>query len=635
MTTRLTLPLFVALFTAILTVALVVASPQDEKTVRLSVSAGGEEANDTSAMADVTADGRYVVYQSIATNLIPGDINASSDIFVLDLVEGSIERVSVASDGTEANGASQNAAISGDGRYVVFESLATNLDPRDTLSGSDIFLRDRETGSTTLISVNERTDDNSLGSFAPDISEDGSTIVFHSNASGLVPDDTNGVADIFAYYPVTNLMTCITSCAGSDGDSTHPAVNGNGNVIVFESEATNLIPNDTNGLMDVFIWAPGWGHMQRVSESLAGEEANDISYDPAVSRTGRQIAFTSRANNLVVGDTNDGCVQDDGNCEDVFVRDVYVTFQDLARVSVGIGAEANGSSFDADLSADGDWVIFRSSATNLIEKDSNLRDDVFVFDRVNQTTIPVSLSMDGTQGNRNSYQGALGLSGGFAFFTSLSTNLVADDTNTVADIFLREFETSPGATATPTLATAVATLTPTVAPTTVVTTTPTVAPSPTLPPPPATSTPTPTPELDMSLFLPVIRERVWCVPEEVEPNNGYVNATPIGACKDTPISGMFPPDDTSDNQDVYKLTLIGPGQLVIDLTNIPAGNNYELVLYGEGGQNHPTLAESRNGGNTPEQLRYTLPPVSGVYYVQVFRVLGFSDTPYTLRWKVQ
>jgi len=166
-------------------------------TERVSVDNAGNQGNAASSGDGISGDGRFVVFTSSATNLVPGDTNSVADVFVRDRQTGTTERVSVDSAGNQGNAGSSGVGISGDGRFVVFTSSATNLVPGDTNSVADVFVRDRQTGTTERESVDSAGNQGNAASSGDGISADGSFVVFTSSATNLVPGDTNSVADVF------------------------------------------------------------------------------------------------------------------------------------------------------------------------------------------------------------------------------------------------------------------------------------------------------------------------------------------------------------------------------------------------------------------------------------------------------
>jgi Tol biopolymer transport system component len=224
---------------------------------------------------------------------------------------GTTKRVSVGSDGAEANGPSYSPAISGDGRFVAFQSYATNLAADDTNGTADVFVHDRRTGRTERVSVGPGGRDGPpccQGSGAPTLSETGRFVAFDSDRDQLVDDDTNNENDVFVRDRQSGRITRVS--VDSDGDqadrgSFSPAISADGRFVAFQSSATNLAPNDTNGRSDVFVRDRRTGITERVSLGPAGRQANGDSFLAALSANGRTVGFFSFATNLVRGDTND------------------------------------------------------------------------------------------------------------------------------------------------------------------------------------------------------------------------------------------------------------------------------------------------------------------------------------------
>lgn len=395
-------------------------------TRRVSVGIGGVEANGESSWPSLSGDGRYVVFQSSATNLVPDDTNGEWDVFLRDRKLGVTRRVSVGSGG-QATGGSGSPTITPDGRFVVFASSASNLVPDDTNGHTDIFVRDRVNGTTRLVSVGAGGQTNSW-SEQPDISADGRFIMFLSDATNLVPDDTNGVADVFVRD--RKLKTTRRVSVGANGqandESLTPAISANGRFVVWRTRATNLVPNDTNAALDVFVRDLMERTTRRVSVG-AGGQADKGSFDPDISGSGRYVIFESDATNLIKSDTNDA--------SDIFIRDRKL--RTTRRVSVGASGQANHGSFIPEVSANGRYIAFESRATNLAGTDTNDVSDVYFRDVVGRRTRRVSLGPNGAQGYEHSAGQAISADGRFVAWTSESDTLVFDDYNGVRDVFIR------------------------------------------------------------------------------------------------------------------------------------------------------------------------------------------------------
>ena len=399
--------------------------------IRVSVAPGGTQADAGSHESAISADGRWVAYRSGASNLVPGDTNATFDIFLWDRDTRSTTRVSVATAGTQANNGSSDPSISGDGRWVTYRSGASNLVAGDTNDTSDVFLWDRDTGATSRISVATDGTQADGWSDAPAISGDGRWIVFRSAASNLVADDTNGTSDVFLWdrdTGTTSRVSVATDGTQADGWSDLPAISADGRWVSYRSGASNLVADDTNAADDVFLWGRDGGTTSRVSVASDGSQANGRSDAPAISGDGSWIAYQSYASNLVPGDSN--------AASDVFLwgREGGTT----SRVWVASdGSQANGPSDSPAISGDGRWVSYRSTASNLVVGDTNAKADVFAWDRAAGTTRRVSLATDGAQpADGFSYDPAISSDGVWITYWSYASNLVAGDTNGTWDVFV-------------------------------------------------------------------------------------------------------------------------------------------------------------------------------------------------------
>jgi Tol biopolymer transport system component len=418
------------------------ASPQARaaSTERVSVDNAGNQGNADSSDSAVSDDGRFVAYYSLASNLVPGDTNGAADIFVRDRQTGTTQRVSVDGAGNQGNGDSFGPALSADGRLVSFRSQASNLVPGDTNGAIDDFVYDRQSGAIERVSVDSTGTQGNGDSFETSISDNGRFVAFLSFASNLVPGDNNAVSDIFVH----DLQTDTTERASVDsagtteanGQSYFPQISADGRFVAFRSDASDLVPGDTNGVSDIFVRDRQTGTTERVSVDGSGAEGNGDSFGPTISDNGRFVAFRSDSSNLVPGDTN--------GVSDIFVRDRQTGATE--RVSVdGAGVEGNGNSFGPSISEDGRFVAFRSHASNLVPGDLNGRDDIFVRDRQTGTTQLVSVANTGTQGDAPSFEPAISADGRFVAFRSDASTLVPGDTNASRDVFIRDTAASPSA----------------------------------------------------------------------------------------------------------------------------------------------------------------------------------------------
>jgi Tol biopolymer transport system component len=372
-----------------------------------------------------------VTFTTLANNLVSGDNNGFQDVFVHDRQTGFITLESRSTGGTIGNGESRLSSLSADGRFIVFESSADNLVPGDTNGTLDVFVRDRTTGQTSRVSVSSAGAQANGSSFQSFISGDGRFVVFVSAATNLVPGDTNGVADVFVRDRTTNQTTRVSvSSAGAEANSSSvlPHINADGRFVTFESDASNLVAGDTNGVFDVFVRDRTAGQTVRASVSTGGAQSNGASEAPNLSGDGRFVVFQSSANNLVGGDTN-GVI-------DIFVRDLVANLTTRESVSTG-GVQGNADSAPGTLNGNGRFVAFGSSANNLVAGDTNGFADVFARDRSTGQTIRASLGNDGSQPNGASNNFRLSLSSNAALltYTSAASNLVAADTNGKVDVF--------------------------------------------------------------------------------------------------------------------------------------------------------------------------------------------------------
>ena len=353
----------------------------------------------------------------------------------LVLTGGTTTRVSIASDRMQGNNNSQSPSISSDGRYVAFHSSASNLVSNDTNGTGDIFVHDRQTGETTRVSVADDGTQGNSYSYFPSISNDGRYVAFVSNASNLVSDDTNDVPDVFVYDQQMGGTTRVSVASNGmqgNGYANSPFISNDGRYVAFYSDASNLVNGDTNGVSDVFVHDRQTGGTVRVSVASDGMQGNSWAELSSISEDGRYIAFHSSASNLVNGDTNSQI--------DVFVHDQQTG--GTTRVSVADdGTQGNSYSIYPSISNDGRYVAFYSDASNLVNGDTNFATDIFVHDQQMGETTRVSVTHEGTQGNNSSYFPSISSDGRYVAFHSFASNLVSDDTNGTTDVFVYDRQT--------------------------------------------------------------------------------------------------------------------------------------------------------------------------------------------------
>jgi Tol biopolymer transport system component len=401
-------------------------------TERVSLASDGSETIGGNSEAPfISADGRFVVFVSESPNLVSpptGHIH----IFVRDRATLQTTLVSVVSGGEEFDGDSFGARISADGRVVAFYSFAENW-IEGTNHVKDVFVHDRATGETFCVSQRPGGGFANAGSADPSISADGRFVAFWSAATNLVDGDNNEARDVFLHdREITRTYRISVRSGGGQalgGHSVEPSISGDGRYVAFSSFASNLVDGDDNEILDVFVHDRVLTETVRISESITGTSANDSSNYPSISADGRFVAFASRASNLVVNDTN--------GKRDIFVYDRLTG--DMQRASLSSdGAEPNNKCERPIISPDGRYVVFFSAASNLVPGDDNNVEDVFLHDLWTRQTVRVSVSSNGEQGNGLSRRAAVSRGGLAVAFHSKANNLVPGDGNGKADVFVHE-----------------------------------------------------------------------------------------------------------------------------------------------------------------------------------------------------
>ena len=404
-------------------------------TTRVSVDSNGKQGNRNSQDPSISSNGRFIVFASSSVNLVPGDTNGFTDKFVHDRQTGETIRVSVDSDGNQGNGYSLwVSSISGDGRFAAFSSFADNLVPGDTNSASDVFVHDRQTGETSCVSVDSNGNQGNVGSGTSSISLDGRFVAFDSGASSLVSGDTNSVSDVFVHdRQACETIRVSVDSSGNEGNgsSYFPSISSDGHFVVFVSSSNNLVHGDTNGKSDVFLHDLQTGVTNRISVDSSGNESNSSSSvfrSPSITADGRFIAFDSEASNLVPEDFN--------NTTDVFVHDRQTGETTLVSVDSD-GYQGNGYSRVPSISSNGRFVAFQSNSP-LVSEDTNSVADIFLHNRQTGETTRISVDSSGKEGNDNSGNPSISSNGQVIAFQSFASNLVSGDTNNELDIFVYE-----------------------------------------------------------------------------------------------------------------------------------------------------------------------------------------------------
>jgi Tol biopolymer transport system component len=393
--------------------------------VRASVDTAGGDPNNSSNRPSISADGRYVAFYSDASDLVPGDGNGAGDVFVRDVRTQTTTRVSVDTGGGDANGGSSSPSISADGRYVAFDSIASDLVPNDGNEYLDVFVRDLQTETTARVSVGTAGDHpNTSGGGFPSISADGRYVAFESWADDLVPDDSNDVPDVFVRDLQSRTTTRVSvDIKGGDADALSgglggngPSISADGRYVAFRSLASDLVPGDGNDLADVFVRDLQSGTTVRASVDTAGHDPDGESTEQSISADGRYVAFASVASDLVTGDS-------DPLISDVFVRDLQAGTTTWASPDdeTWCCAPAYGGS----ISADGRYVVFGSSPS------------VFVRDVLLGRTVRVDRNLFGGLGDSAGGAGSISGNGRYVAFSSLASNLVPGDRNRNDDVFVK------------------------------------------------------------------------------------------------------------------------------------------------------------------------------------------------------
>jgi Tol biopolymer transport system component len=407
----------------------------------VSISDSGSQGNGLSADAWMSRDARFVTFFSDADDLVPGDDNFQGDVFLRDVQEGTLERASVSSEGAEANGMSMQPSISADGRYVAFVSYATNLVPSEDTNGTntEVYVRDVVAGTTERITFNVDGGPSTGASLGPEISPDGRYVAYFSHASDLVPGDTNGRADVFLFdrsTKETKLVSVAPDGAQGDAISAFPNFSPDGRYLAFYSSATNLVEGDDNGYQDIFLADLESGAIELVSVSSDEAQGNYNSFSPVigVSRDARFVAFQSGASNLVPADTNGLSRALDGY--DIFVRDRELGRTE--RISVASSGAELMKSTGVSISNDGRYVTFSVLKEGSDPTDFNAPSDSYVHDRLTGFSELVSATSKGAAGTGNSENAKLSGDGRFVVFQSSAGDLVPGDSNELPDIVLRD-----------------------------------------------------------------------------------------------------------------------------------------------------------------------------------------------------
>lgn len=401
----------------------------------VSIATDGTEGNNHAYNPAFSDDGRYVAFDSRSTSLVSPD-SSVADIFLRDTVSGTLTLISSSTADVAGNNTSTNPAMSSNGRWVAFQSSATNLVSGDTNAGYDIFLKDTQNGDLTRISTTTGGDEGNAASTNPVVSSDGRWVAFQSNASDLVSGDTNSGADVFLKDTQLGTLTRIsTTTAETEGDGTSfaPAMSPNGRYVSFDSTSTNLASGDSNAVDDIFLKDIQTGTLSRVTSTFTGGFGNKDANDSRLSSDGRYVSFESAASNFVSGDAN-------GNW-DVFVKDMQTGILTRESTSAS-GIEGNAGSYDGALSLDGRYLAFASDSTNFVSKGALWAwiTDIYIKDLTTGSIIRVSEGPYGEAGSGDSVNPVWSPDGTLLAFESRAGNLTYSDDNGRSDIFFTDFD---------------------------------------------------------------------------------------------------------------------------------------------------------------------------------------------------
>ncbi len=397
--------------------------------VRASTDANGTETTLASQNAATDLSGRLVAFDSADENLVFGDTNAALDVFVKDLQTGDIERISVNEAGIEGDGNSSRPAITPDGRFVAFESAATNLVPGlGAVIPIHVYVKDRESDTVTLVSANDAGTPSNGNSIDASISSDGRYVAFQSNASNLVAG-VSGLTQVYVKDLETGTIEVASADASgtpADADATQPAISDNGEYVVFQTSAPNFGAAG-GGETQIYRKDLVTNALDIVSETELGNLGNGPSANPSVSRFGQFVAFQTTAVNLGANGAVDQIVRKDLQSDSVLIASADTS-----------GNRGNLASRGASISADGRYVAFHSLADLIGSNNGWIQ--IFVKDLQNGQSGPLDLVSENAQGDRgelgDSLRSAISRDGGYVAFDSGATNLLGvDDQNTVTDVF--------------------------------------------------------------------------------------------------------------------------------------------------------------------------------------------------------
>ena len=381
--------------------------------VPVSLSSAGAQGSGSSCCGVVSGDGRLVAFNSVATNLVAHDTNGVQDVFVRDVAGAKTRRISVSSDGAQANGPSRIDDISSDGRYVVFRSAATNLVPRDTNHHVDVFVRDLTAAMTRRVTNTRKGVQGKTNAGQASISANGDFVIFRESYGSrcgsygvYVKDRLSGTLRLIRRKSNGAPMCLLDTPCGRAGSVSGGRISDDGQIATFQRRDKL---SDCSAAPEVFLRDRTTGRTHTFDV---------FSREQDLSPSGRYVVFASGS---------------DG--QDVFLRD-RVT-KTTTQLTGSDTQPPSGVSSHARISDDGAFVTFQSTASDLVSGDTNKRTDVFLHDVLGATTTRLSVTPGGNQLSRKSTRPSISADGRFVAFDSSAENIVVGDANHHRDVFLR------------------------------------------------------------------------------------------------------------------------------------------------------------------------------------------------------
>ncbi len=401
----------------------------------ISDNPDGTPGNGDSYEGQVTPNGRYVVFDTRASNLGVNFTASDFQIVLRDRKEGTNFLVSHGAAGEAGNGDSWDPCISANGRWIVFYSSADNLVTGDLDGTDDLFLYDRVTDQTTMLPLTSAGDPVNGRSqiYGASLTPNGRSLVFFSQATDLLPAADNGSDQVFMMDLKKGTVTLLSADGAGvqgNGASRYPSISPNGKWVAFESIASNLVAGDANGSRDAFVRDMRHGTIARASVSSGGVEGNNHSDEPVVSNNGRYVAFWSYATNFVAADGN--------GSTDEFLRDMKAGTTIRISEPAGGGDATGGDCYECCMTPSGKTIVYYSYATNLNPDHASPAGGVYLYDVKNGTTTQLDLAPNGDAPDGVGYvwQWSLTASGKWLLMSSQATQFTTGDTAGKYQVYL-------------------------------------------------------------------------------------------------------------------------------------------------------------------------------------------------------